>query len=34
VIERRDDDEFAYLTVSLAPEERARFERRQQRSPA
>jgi len=34
VIERRDDDEFAYLTVSLAPEERARFERRQQRPPA
>jgi len=27
VIDRRDDDEFAYLTVSLLPEERARFER-------
>jgi GTPase len=33
VIERRDDEEFAYLTVNLAPEERARFERRQ-RPPA
>jgi GTPase len=33
VIERRDDEEFAYLTVSLAPDERARFERRQ-RPPA
>jgi GTP-binding protein HflX len=27
VVERRDDEEFAYLTVSLLPEERARFER-------
>ena len=27
VVERRDDGEFAYLTVSLLPEQRARFER-------
>jgi GTPase len=27
VVERRDDDEFTYLTVSLLPEERAKFER-------
>lgn len=27
VVERHDDEEFAYLTVSLLPEERARFER-------
>ena len=27
VIERRDDDRFAYMTVSLLPEEHARFER-------
>jgi GTP-binding protein HflX len=33
VIARRDDEKFAYLTVSLAPEERARFERLQ-RPPA
>jgi GTP-binding protein HflX len=29
VLERRDDEKFAYLTVSLSPEERARFERLQ-----
>jgi GTPase len=29
VLERRDDEDFAYLTVSLSPEERARFERLQ-----
>ena len=33
VLERRDDEKFAYLTVSLTPEERARFER-MQRHPA
>ena len=27
VVERHDDEEYAYLTVSLLPEERARFER-------
>jgi len=27
VVERHDDEDFAYLTVSLMPEERARFER-------
>ncbi len=27
VVERHDDEDFAYLTVSLTPEERARFER-------
>ncbi len=32
VVERRDDEEFAYLTVSLLPEERARFERIRQNS--
>ncbi len=30
VVERHDDGEFAYLTVSLLPEERARFERLRQ----
>ena len=30
VVERHDDEEFAYLTVSLLPEERARFERLRQ----
>jgi GTPase len=34
VLERRDDDEFAYVTVSLDPDERARFERLQQRHRA
>jgi GTP-binding protein HflX len=29
VLERRDDDDFAYLTVSLDTEEQARFERLQ-----
>jgi len=33
VLERRDGDDFVYLTVSLDPEERARFERLQ-RHPA
>jgi GTP-binding protein HflX len=33
VLERRDDEDFAYLTVSLDPEDRSRFERLQ-RSPA
>jgi len=27
VVERHDDEQYAYLTVSLLPEERARFER-------
>jgi GTPase len=30
VVERHDDEEFAYLTVSLLPEERARFDRLRQ----
>ena len=29
VVERHDDEQYAYLTVSLLPEERARFERMQ-----
>ena len=32
VLERRDDEKFAYLTVSLTPEERARFERMQRQA--
>ncbi len=32
VVERHDDEQFAYLTVSLLPEERARFERMQKKS--
>jgi GTP-binding protein HflX len=33
VVERHDDERFAYLTVSLMPEERARFERLRRKSP-
>ena len=32
VLERRDDEDFAYLTVSLEPEQRARFETLQRQS--
>jgi GTPase len=32
VLERRDDEKFSYLTVSLTPEERARFERMQRQA--
>src|SRR5262249_26250902 len=33
VVERHDDENYAYLTVSLLPEERARFERMRGKSP-
>jgi GTP-binding protein HflX len=31
VLERRDDDEFAHITVRLEPEQSARFDRMQRR---